>query len=86
MGSGLKDIMLEIVLVEDDDAVGRRCLGKALDAINIPLVEPTEVILAQSVPRMALSAARYRLLIEWCPHVAIAPTDALMVVAATVIP
>src|SRR6185295_3215647 len=52
----------------------------------IPWIEFREIVFAQAKPRLALSAAGERLLIEWWDNIAVDAADALVVIAATVIP
>ena len=86
MGTGLEDVVLEIVLVEEQDAMGCGLGGKLIEARPVPPIGLDEVVERQSVPGGALSAPGEGLLVEWGPHVAIGTAHTLMVGAAQVIP
>ena len=86
MGSGLEDVVLEIVLVEEHFAALGTLVGKLVEAAPVPRIGASEVIEAHSVPCSALAAAAERLLVERCPYIAVGAAYALMVIAAAVKP
>ena len=50
MGTGLKDVVLEIVLVFEQETDGFGLFRKLLQAPEVPLVEGRQVVLGHSVP------------------------------------
>ena len=86
VGTGLKDVVLEIMAVEEQDALFRCLGGKASESLPVPVVGTGEVIARQSIPGRALTAAGKGLFVEGCPHIAVSASYPLMVGAAEVIP
>ena len=86
VGAGFKDIVLEVVLVEEQHARRFRLVGKRLQAEPVPGVGTRQVVLRQSVPSLPLARTAERLFIEGRPHIAVATADAFVVGAAQVVP
>ncbi len=78
--------MLKIMLVSYNQSVGGTLVCQLLYAVDVPRIQLRQVVLAQSVPSLALSAAGNGLLVERSPDVAVLTADTFVVVAAAVIP
>src|SRR5262249_21820597 len=86
MRTGLDDIVLEKILVEQNQTAFVASVSELIQARPVPRIEPGEIILAQSVPRGPLPAARERLLEKRRQHAAVDAARALVIIAAAVIP
>ena len=87
MGTGLKDIMLEVMLVLEQHTYGFCLFGELLQAPEVPFVKLRQVIFGHSVPGQFLTTrAGKRLFIERCPDITILATYTLMVITTSVCP
>ena len=86
MRASLDDVVLKIILMEQHQPARVANPSELPEARPIPRVEFRQIIFAQAVPRRALAAAREGLLEERRQHVARRAADALMIVAAQIVP
>ena len=86
VGTRLKDIVLEIHLIDDHDTLWSCFLCQFVHTAEVPWVELCEVIPAQSVPGLPLSAACKSLFVERRPHVAVLAPYTFVVVTSPVVP
>ena len=86
MCTGFQNIMLEIVLMEQEQSFSTSLFRKFFQTCPIPCIGTVQIIFTQAFPGNALTATSERLFIKGAPYISIAPTDAFMVIPATIIP
>ena len=86
MCTGFQNIMLEIVLMEQEQSFSTTLFRKFFQTCPIPCIGTVQIIFTQAFPGNALTATSERLFIKGAPYISIAPTDAFMVIPATIIP
>src|ERR1051326_2858273 len=84
--TGFEDVVLKIIFVEENQTALVAKIGELFETAPIPRIVLGEVIPADAIPRGALAATRERQFVERRPDVPAHPANALMVVAAAVVP
>ena len=86
MGSCFQYIMLEIMLMEEENALFIGLFRKFTKTLPVPLIGLCQVIFGKSVPCCALSATGKRLFIERCPYITVGTTNTLMIRPPKIVP
>ena len=81
MRAGFKDVVLEIILVEQHEAALITDIGELAEARPIPRIEPGQIVFAEAQPCLTLTTAGKGLFKERREHVAVNAADAFVVIA-----